>query len=688
MLRIALNPELTDKILLLAGGRPILLDLAAERLARNVPFEWLIKCKIEDLKEDLEAWQRDFERQLVIHLANTRQPLDWLILTMAHVHPLDAELTADLLAPTGQESEFLNKAESLIERAREFVFVKVLPGGVVKLHDEMERMINDHVWPEIDPDEDRRRRDSRVASAHLRHKVEALRQKLAQKKTDALRRVEAESTLEDFLAQHALEQELWVLQQCRLDHLLFAEDFGQAVEVFSELEREATRSGPFSFREELIKKMKPYTDRLSPAQLIAFNSILVKQYLDGGEYEHANKLAKHLLASPDLPDQDRIDMHIQQANLEMRLGHYHAGIEQFENAVALSRELGWKRWLNRALNGLGWGFRLINDYKEALRHYDEALDLSMELGDTKRQAWLLNNMAWVYTYQGDYHIAEKYCGEAHVLWNELDEERGLGALYVVYREINRRTGRYDLALRYNRAAEEIFARRQDREWLSQIYGGDGAILVLKEEPAAAEMALKKGLKICSAKDRGWLTHWLGRALLAQGKLDMAKEQFTQGYTFTKELPDFRYQLYCLWGLALVALQQRDSESLEWFRAQYEEFKNRPERADFPAAEGLLLKSFGDLALFEASSEAIEQAIEYYKKALPLIAQHISYGEFGLRPQIADIEHRLVEAGAGPESVQSLRECLDALWRDKDLRIKHLGAMLAAQSWKTRGRDEQ
>jgi simple sugar transport system substrate-binding protein len=686
MLRLHVKPALADKILLLAAGRPILLDLAAERLAREVPFEWLTGLQIEDLKRDLARWQEDFERQLVIHYANTRQPFYWLILTMAHVNPLDAELTAELLAFPGQVAEFRSEARSLIEQARDFVFVKDLPGGAVKLHDEMERLIDDLVWPEVDPDFDRRRRDSQVTAAYLGRRVGELRQSLDQKKQDALRRADVQTSLEDFSEQHVLEQELWVLQQRRLEHLLFAEDFGQAVEVFAELERGATRSGPYSFREELINRMQPYTGRFTPTQLIAFNSILVKYYLDGGEYERANELARQLLASPDLADEDRIDTYIQQANIEVRRGRYRDGIDLFKDAVRLSRSLEWKDWLNRALNGLGWGYRLINDYERALDCYDEALELSVELGDKKREAWLLNNIAWIYTYQGDYHIAEEYCAEAHVLWNEIGEEKGLGALYIVYREIHRRSGRYDLALRYNRNAEEIFARRQDKEWLSQVYGGDGAILVLKEEPEAGEQALEKALEICSAKDRGWLTHWLGRALLEQDKVEEAKEQFAEGYHFTKELPDFRYQLYCLWGLVLVALRTNDRGSLDWLTAQYEEFRSRPEGSHFPAAEGLLLKSLGDLVLLDPPPGAVEQAVGYYERALPLIAQHISYGEFKLRSQIGDIEQRLANVGASTATIRPLRDCLDDMWRDPDLRKRHPGARLAALSWKARGTD--
>jgi len=36
-----------------------------------------------------------------------------------------------------------------------YVFVKQLPDGRISLHDEMRRMVNEYVWPQVDPDRER-----------------------------------------------------------------------------------------------------------------------------------------------------------------------------------------------------------------------------------------------------------------------------------------------------------------------------------------------------------------------------------------------------------------------------------------------------------------------------------------------------------------------------------------------------
>ena len=105
---------------------------------------------------------------------------------------------------------------------------------------------------------------------------------------------------------------------------------------------------------------------------------------------------------------------------------------------------------------------------------------------------------------------------------------------------------------------------------------------------------------------------------------------------------------------------------------------------YPAAEGLLLKSLGDLALGGASPENIEQATGYYQQALPLVAEHITYGPVKLQLQLADIDKRLREFYVKPEAIQELGTTLYTTWKEKQLDLIHPEALPFFLRWKKGG----
>ena len=58
------------------------------------------------------------------------------------------------------------------------MFIKTLPDGSIKLHDEMRRMINLHVWPEVDPDNDRRKHESKSFIEYIEPIINDLNEKI------------------------------------------------------------------------------------------------------------------------------------------------------------------------------------------------------------------------------------------------------------------------------------------------------------------------------------------------------------------------------------------------------------------------------------------------------------------------------------------------------------------------------
>ena len=215
-----------EKILRLSRGRPILIDLAVDWLARDLFLDWFKDMDVEWLKSlpdgEVEAYEEHFEKSLVQQIEQVRKPLDRLILAMARIQPVDAELTSDLPQISMQEVEYQ------IKQARGFSFVKSLPDGKIKLHDYMQEMVLKYVWPNMQSN--RKVQDSERAVRFLERKLDWIESEL----------LKAQGS-KDFIRREQLDRFFWQLCIQRLKHQLIVEP-QKGSQVFYELFSRATRS--------------------------------------------------------------------------------------------------------------------------------------------------------------------------------------------------------------------------------------------------------------------------------------------------------------------------------------------------------------------------------------------------------------------------------------------------------------
>ncbi len=668
LLHIRPEPELDEKLLLLTNGRPILIDLAVEWRSRDLPGKWLTQTPLQEIQglssKKLKQERKKFEARLVRHITQIRTPDDQLILMMSRVFPLNVEMIGRFLPQSD--------SQKLFDDAQTYSFVKSLPDGYISLHDEMRRMIEEHIWEDEDTDidPDRQREDSQLAIEYLELTAQEIKDRITQLADDeenARLKGDIETELDAFAKQKTREEDYWTLREQQLFHTWFINP-QKGLKLSVALLTESTKAYRLDIREKLLTHTKTYSARagFSSDQMYEVDSSKVKFLLDDGEYSNAKKLTSEVLERNLKPEQN-IDMLIQLANIKIRLGDFSGGVETFKKATKNSREENLTHWLNRALTGLGWGYRLIGRLDKAHQHYREALALSISLGDTKREAMLLNNLALVSAYQSNYKAAKGFCRQAERLWHTLREDRGLGALYVVYGEMYRRDERYDQALQYYQLALDIFQPQDDKEWLSQVYGGIGATDILRGEPEKGKAHLQKALELKIAKDKAWLSHWLGRAILEQGEnqvtIDAAKKAFKESYDEGKGLPDLHYQLHSLWALARIDTLNEDSSQFQWFIDEYNEYKQKRPDVFYPSAEALLRKFLGDLAL---NNTDFAQAIKYYREAFPLLAEHITYGPYQLQNQLDYIDQKLSEMKVPQETIKELGDSSQKMWEEKGL----------------------
>jgi tetratricopeptide (TPR) repeat protein len=345
----------------------------------------------------------------------------------------------------------------------------------------------------------------------------------------------------------------------------------------------------------------------------------------------------------------------------IRLGRFSDGMSHFSKAEQTARQHNLSQSLIPALNALGWVCRLMGRIEEAASHYREALKLSLDLGDEWRQAWLTNNLGYVYALQRNRDTALRLCRQALDLWKKVDFSRGIGAVYSTLGEVSAEFNELDDAIGYFGQALDIFEPAQDFEWLSTTYCGRGSVFWLKGELDKAQQDLEKARDIGLKRDEPVVLHRLAHVCLERKNIEGAKDLFEQSRQVSQSAPDPFYELNSLGDLAKIAVLEGDIDKRGEFVRGFLDFQKRHTGIRYRLPEGLLHRYLGDLYLCAGE---IEQAVDYYRKGLPLIAQAGSYEPYTITGQLADMEATVLHR-VDPEAIADLAQRLEQYWIDEE-----------------------
>lgn len=659
-LHCAIDPEIARKVIFLADGRPILIDLAVDWLSHQLPLPWLEKESLEDIKrlssEDIEKRRKEFEYNLVRRVLELRTNTDRLLLALTHVYPVNAALAAELLQLDECE------AATLLEDVQSYISVKRLPNGEITLHDKVRELL-EAVEAEVDPEGQRKRSDNQRAASYFEKMVHTLKQERQALEEQAGRGAEAQEEFEAAIKRADVERRYWEAAGQWLHNELRASP-DRGIRIFADVFDEATNLYRVDVRESFVKQVDlvaKQLQELTPAQRYEWEIRRAKYLLDRGKYQEGKDLLLKMLGYAGLEPAQQVDMHIQLGNLVIRLGDFRVGQGYFETAVKLSRENNLERELMLALNALGWSHRLMGRFEQAINCYKEALELSVRLRSRKQEGWLLNNLAFASARLGRHKAALNLCDQAMAVWREVGYERGLGAVHEVYGEVYVLSERFDDALKHYRAALDIFEPSNDTEWLSRVYAGCGLAYRLAGDLENAERFLRKALDIGLAKDEATILHRLGHVYLARDRVDEAEQYFLKSYERCKDIADADLELNNLSDLANIALRKGQYERLGEFAAAFEAYQRYWPDVGFRRAEGTLLKTLGDLALC-THPDVLEPAWQYYEKAFPLLAEYGELRPYNVRDQLMHLNNLLRDRQVPAKTVKELGERLWALWQ--------------------------
>lgn len=638
ILRINLDSELTEKLILLAGGRPILIDLATEWLAREIPFNWLTKSSLEDIESELEERQKEFERQLVIHIAQLRSEIDRLIFLMSHVYPLDENGIAELLQIKGDRSK------EIFDEAKTYVFVKSLPDGRITLHDEMRRMLKEHVWSEADPEKDKLRLYSNLAIVYLNGMIDSLNNDLEIEEKSSKKEKDSQEELDSFTRRIKINESICLLQVELVKHKLFV-NIDKGFKLFVELFDESGRISRYMFKEMSLVLMQEeeYVHLLSVEQQSALNSRRIEYLNDRGDYSKAEKLASELSEKQgDISLEIQIDMLIKDGNTEIRMGRVNKGISKFEKAVKLSE--GNPLLSIEAKNALGWAYRLTGDLDTAKKYYVEAQQLCLNEENwqnvpklAKSYGWILNNLTFILsTDNKDRRAAINVAKSAVEYWPPLKDDAGLGAAYLVlgiayYRNDIMKDGldAFEKALR-------IFEPLGYKDWLGQIYSWRGALYQDEKEYDKAEKDLNKSLKIGPSSIKAMTLNRLARVYMSQKRWDEAEKRMNESLKEARKIPDRVYELGSIGRLASIASEKSQFERFDEFKQEIENYFKKVENWD-ENSKGIAYLGLSKLGLGQRDRSKESLIIEYLKEGIDLVTKHGSYARTDIVTRLKDVE---------------------------------------------------
>jgi ABC-type sugar transport system substrate-binding protein/Flp pilus assembly protein TadD len=554
-LHIILDNKQKERLLDLAQGKPILLDLAVEWQARGRRLSWLLnETSVEE----------PFEAQLVRHIGEVRDLLDWVTLLLAYIYPLDRAAISEFLELTPQE------AQHAWEEVQDLVFIKHLPGERLTLHDEMRDLVNRYVWEDFDPDGSRRQELSEFAVYYLAARIEGYQEYIAQLRgdEDARQTWTTQPALDSWREVREIEEVVWQLREQRLLHQLRV-DLHEGFESFRKLYKDATEDYRYALRLDWIERVEQYYSELDSLEQCDLLLSKAKALLDNGKYVEAANILRGILKRTVVRPDQRVDTHIQLANVVIRQGDLENGVRHFEQAVKHSKDAEPKRWQVKAINGLGWAHRLMADLDQARLYYEEALNLALELEksggeDTRReQALLYNNLGFLYAYKRTdpnwLERAQRLCLESLELAQALNEERGVGRAYSALGCVCFMGGEIEKALENFELALEVFEPKGDEEWLCQVYAWRGAARMSgsNKDYDAAKSDFERARKYRIDKEQPIILSRLALIYLIEGRLDEAKALVEECREIADRLPDPRYQWIAIRDLARVARYRRD-----------------------------------------------------------------------------------------------------------------------------------
>ena len=298
-----------------------------------------------------------------------------------------------------------------------------------------------------------------------------------------------------------------------------------------------------------------------------------------------------------------------------RRGEYGKGRELWEETLAIRQELGDEHGIARCLHNLGLMAHEQQAYPTAERLYEESLAIARRRGDRAGTAMTLNNLGNVAREQGDYEVARGRLEEALAIRQQLGDKAGTAGSLANLGLVAQQQGDYETALAHTEEALGIARQLGARSVEALQLNNLGVMCKATGDDATARCVYEQALTIWrELGDRLGMAQTLGNlGLLFQeeGNYDAARPYLEESLALGREIGETRCLTNALNNLGNIAKDLGDSETA---RSLHEEALAI--RRDTGDRAGIAMSLVG-LGGVHAAAGAPEAAEPLYEEALAI-----------------------------------------------------------------------
>lgn len=661
-------------LLRLSNGKPILIDLAIEYVSRSISIDPLLEINVSDFdklpRDKHKELQDQFEAKLVEHISNLSGRMDRLILLLSRIYPLTLIKVAELLNIS------LKEAEILFTSAQGYVFIKTLPeryalddefGAVsISLQDVMRELVQKYVWDKTDPQERRRKRDSRMA-VEIYKKLDYELHRLYQEQDKHIKDRGTPETWEEFVRQRALEQERELVTETWIEHSLFS-DLEMGFLAWKELLERVRKGRKFEFAYRLSQLVKDYykNDKLAADQLADYLFVAARADVDkpNPNYISAEKEITELLES-EFAQELWPKAHNLLGVIYRNLGRLPKALYHQQRALDLFPE---EKWWERANieNQIGNLYRLLEDHDpnnldqaskffENVRlacsnNHKDAIARGIGKANKTLLGGACSNLGYVRGLQNKYERAERLLNLSIEIFESAGRNREIAWPETNLGIIARDAGRYEISIRYLNRATHRLRLPDDHKELCRAYFHLGwtqwfkafelpNIVDIKVLENARELFLES-LEIADRYsynlEKPGIYHQLATVTWLLGLYNndenlrlKGRELNKRALDISRELNNIRYAIDALVGEMEFDLVEKPEDYTGLLQI-FEQIEKEHNRNLFSLYFGRAERILGDCAFINGE---LAVAFLHYEKGFPLIAKHGGYGPYSLNVEL-------------------------------------------------------
>ena len=636
---ICVKPETEEKIAILSRGKPILIDLAIDRIGIKESIDWLQIYSVDDIafanRAEKRRLEKRFEEGLISDILKAQTRIDEYILLLSLIKQasrIEIEKILDL--------DSWERA-TLFEYTKNSVLFKNIDNSEIGLHDEISRMLELHIQKE----------------GTFRRRAEFIERSIAV--------LEGELIGESYnLSQKAFTKQ-------RILGLKLYRDIESGAEYFIKIFREEFNVGLlFKYIKPIISIIERYIGRIESQELKSNLIInIAYYYIKDGKYDKTYELMTKEYSS-DLDGESRVQLLISLVNAKIRIGKFEEAIEASKRAIAISKEINNRQLEAKSLNMLGWAYRSNGKLSQAINQYLLANQLIEGYHEDREsqilKGWIYNNLAFAYAQKGSIKSATKLAKVAQNIWEKLNFKIGLGALYEVYGEIYIKYGYFKNAIKYYDRAIDIFIRRGDKDFSKRAFieRATANIHARRLDDAKEDLEFAVDIYIDTSSLDVRLEFEKGYIATIESRFEDANHHIREAIKIHEFHPNPEYMLFSIYLQLLVMIESKNFELKKETEIEYKKFKKKYPDSNYYNVEAIIAKKLGDIILLEGAD--IETVLTQYKEAFLNFKRYGEREPYSIQNQLIDLDRIFQKHNISSSKIRHIGRGLCQYWSQNEI----------------------